>query len=206
MQLADLRDGTVQQTSVVDVSPRTASRSVNYYGARTKLIESDETVVMLQGTKVLFIELPEIASDLTTPPHFKSGMPQEIEVGEKVKLKLPVSGKLDGVSFNQLQENPNIELDSAAGELTIDTKELWDSFIERQVPDGSTRVLQNDPNWRLRSRSPQPEDRMNAVINARTYKSLTGKDLAADKLATQLPIEVSLVEPCLLYTSPSPRD
>lgn len=180
MELANLVDGLVEHTSIIDVSSNSRrSNSPSFYGQRNTLIAAGDKVLVLQNTELLIATIPQkIADAMPMPTHFLPQQLREVEAAQPAKLKLAVAGKTDSVTFSLMAEYPGVVLDSGTGELTIDTPTLWDSFVKR----ASAASPPVDPRHRSQPSATSREE------NARRYQDLTGKALPADELAAQVPV------------------
>ena len=184
MELANIVDGLVEHTSIINVSANSnRSRVPSLHGARNTLRVFDDKVLFLEGTELLIATIPEeVAKGMPIPTHFLQQQCGEVAAGEPAEVKLAVGGKTEGVTFSLLAEYPGVVLDSGTGELTIDTPRLWDLYV-KQVSGGSVRM---GPRRRIQSSATSREE------NARQYQELTGSVLPEGKLATQLPISAVL--------------
>jgi hypothetical protein len=186
MELCNLIDGTVEHSSIIHVSSANQNRAPSFYGSRNMLRISGDTVLYLQGTQLLLATVPPaIAKAMPVPTHFLQQQQAEIEVAERTKFLLAVGGKREGATFSLLAEYPGVELDPKSGELSIETQSLWDQFINRAAAESAVGTFP-------RRNQPVPTSRLE---NAKQYKSLTGKDLPANKLAVQLPVSAVLQDP-----------
>lgn len=182
LELCNLIDGTVRHAAVIDVSPRNNSHP-GFYGAQTRLLVSDDTVLYLKDTELLVATIPEnIAQEMPVPAHFLPEQETEIELSESAVIPLRTGGPRDGVTFSLLAESPGIKLDSKSGELTVDVQSLWNDLI--------TRVASGNSNQQFPARNQPPI--ASRAENAQGYKELTGKELPEDKFAAHLPISAVL--------------
>ncbi|WP_146118586.1 YncE family protein [Blastopirellula marina] len=186
LKLASLVDGQIVHSATIDVSindPR--QHSPNFYGANVLLLEAVDEAIYANGKELIFAAIPiDVANQITIPTFFP---PQPIHVanaGEKFKFKLAFQGKVKGTTFSLMDESPSLSIDSQTGEVTLDTGAIWDTYTQSQPG------ILNDVRFAPRRTATLPFPEF--TDNAQAYQELTGKELAADQLAVQVPISVAL--------------
>jgi hypothetical protein len=143
-------------------------------------------VLLLQDDYLLAAPIPETAvRSLVAPAHFLPVQGGRFRVGKTATLQLAAGGRTEGVAFSLLAEYPGVALDSRTGQITIDTQQLWDGFLERMKGTGGTP----------RSPSRSTPAALETAENARRYKELTAEDLPPNTFATELPIAAALQDP-----------
>ena len=185
MQLRNLIDGEVEHEAVLDVqAPSRARRSPSFYGTRELLAAPGDSVILAYHSDLLIADIPEeTAAKIPVPVHFLAQQATEIEVGKPVDIPLRVGGDSQGTQFTLLAEYPAVSLDAETGVVTVDTVTMWNSFIDSS-PDQAMRYVPGRP--------PGSPSMFDQAENAKRYKILTGKELAAGKLAAYLPISAAL--------------
>ena len=184
MEFRSLVDGTVEHSSIIDVLPTHRGRSPNFYGSREVLAVTDHAVIFVNGSELLIAEISrETAAKMPVPAHFALVQKTEIEVGGKVKIPLEVAGNGEAVTFTLTSEAPGLTLDADTGVLTVETNEIWSSFVRQNIEAN----LQNTyPRWRGATSPFEPAE------NAKRYEALTAKKLPSGKLAGFVPISAVL--------------
>ena len=86
MELADLVDGLVQHTSIIDVSPnKYRSHPPSFYGLGNTLRVAGDKVLLLKGTELLTAPIPQnVANAMPMPTYFLEQQQGEIEAGQLV--------------------------------------------------------------------------------------------------------------------------
>lgn len=181
LELRDLIDGEIKHSAVMDAQPASrAGRSPNFYGTRELLAVSDDSVIFVNRSELLIAEIPvEIASKMPVPVHFLAQQTTEIEVGKSVQIPLRVGGDSDGTQFTLMAEYTGLTLNPDSGVMTVDTSEIWESFVEANKGINTSYI---------RNRSGETASLLDQAENAKRYEALTGKKLARGKLAAYLPI------------------
>lgn len=186
LKLANLIDGQVVHSATIDVSindPR--QHSPSFYGANVLLLEAVDEAICANGKELIFVAIPvEVANKIPMPTFFPPQPIQVAKAGEKFKFKLTFQGKVQGTTFSLLDENPSLSINSNTGEVTLDTGVIWTTYTESQA--GAANDVRFAP--RRTPTMPFPEFK----DNAQAFQELTGKELAPDQLAVQVPISVAL--------------
>lgn len=179
-------DGHVVHSATIDVSINDPRQSTpNYYGANVQLVEAGNEVICANGKELIFAAIPvNVVGEIAIPTFFP---PQPIHVaraGEKLQFKLEFKGKIKGTTFSLMDENPSLSIDSHTGEVTLDTEAIWKTYTQAQ--SGGPSSLRFGARGTTSIPFPEFKD------NAQAFQALTGKELAADQLAVQVPISVAL--------------
>lgn len=182
----NLADGTVSHTALVCAQERSRQpRRERIVESKNRVVAREKDVFFLDYTRLHRFDLPKSVSEsLPIPAHFSLSQPMEILVGGDDALQLNIGGKPSEYSLKLVSTHNGVTLDEESGKLMIDTKTVWNRFIESKIDPPSRTSFPNDDDDRWR----------NHTVNAAFYQRLGAKELPEDRFAIQLPIRATITD------------
>lgn len=118
-----------------------------------------------------------ILEEAPVPPHFSEAQSLELDVGENVSLPMNLIGDTEGCEFKLGISGPFISVDSKTGAVTLETKSIWQNFLEATK---TAPIILNSLAPELKTES-----------NASAYETVTRQKLEDGKFVIQQPVEVT---------------
>ena len=181
MQVLSLSDGSVLESSILDVRDNSNRSRSNPYRSGGHLATQGDSVYFMDGDRMLIASYPAVVKSVEQPLHFDLTQTTEVPADRVAKIKLQTSGPSKGLSFRLLQENRSVSIDEGSGLVTVQVPALWKSL--------TTELIDEYAKFGFSDRSDRP---IHYPVNARQYLMATGKTLPQDQFAAKLPLWVSV--------------
>lgn len=182
--VSDLNGGDVVYQTMYQAPVKGGSGSHFYGDAKNRLKTVGNRVLFIVGKRIVIATIPNSTfSKLPKTISFFGKREFVLPASENAKISLKTTGNKNGIEYRVLTENSAFQIDSKTGELTVNTKKLWENNL-----DGVLAPRWPSSDFEIRKNGRQTGFQFNTI--KQRFEQHTGEKLAKDTTVGIARIEV----------------